>query len=580
MTENKDLLQIIDNLPLRSADDVDLKTFNAIKSPDYQGGKPIKDMRKFFHKQIILDDETIVNVETIKVPGFIGIADDGEIPDPDGKVVSATKDIVQFLDKYGLLICTYVYHKDCYGRVLDLRWTLSENEQDVLMETFIKNGGHHAGAIVPAMRDGKSFASLNEPDAYHEGLYGHPGFVAIPQALIFPDFITPEQARGYTDTIICWLALMNSFVEFSENDFNGGDPTTVCDRSTLTEFLKNCALAALGSTDAIDILNSAENKAYCAEFIYIGLNTPVFPFNKAGLTALLDGDEAKALDILKLQERQNSGRVNLLSKTSNNTQFKFFNIKMPVVPEDLPPLDVLMSQQGQTIDPNSIPFPPFQLSQVLRRAFRTLLPRQFDVNNAKIAQAEANLFGSLEPLILRQLGIELPQPQPQDGMQQRGEFQSPQPAPLDPRIEGVRGFIASVQEQIQQPYESYEDFSNAIDAVMLKADELTGGNNSKYFIPPRIYIDLGQQDDDKNLPSGWGFHLQTVGALIHRGAIRDNGTSSDTGISQGSVVKPIPEIPSHPIPEPTPQPSTHNPKGAVEDDGSQKQPFNTAAFNW
>lgn len=573
MTEDKDLLQVVDSLPLHSPDDVDLKIFNAIKSPDYQGGKAIKDMWRFFHKQIILDDETIVSVETIKVPGFIGIADASEISDPDNKIVSGSKDIIQFLDKYGLLICTYVYHKDCYGRIIDLRWQLGENEQDILMETFVKNGGHHAGAIVPAMRDEKSFASLNEPDNYHDGMYGHPGFVAIPQALIFPDFVTPQQARGYTDTIICWLALMNSFVEFSQNDFNGGDPTTVCDRLTLTEFLKNCALAALGSTDAIDFLNNPENMTYCAEFTYIGLNTPVFPFNKAGLTQLLGGDEAKALEILKLQERQNSGRANLLSKTSNNPQFKFFSIKMPIVPEDLPPLNVLMSQHGQTIDPNSIPFPPFQLSQVLRRSFRTLLPRQLDVNNVKIAQAEANLFGSLEPLILRQLGIELPA-QPQEGIEQ-------QPTPLDPRIEGVRGFIASVQEQILQPYESYEAFSNAIDAVIVKADELTGGNNTKYFVPPRIYIDLGQQDDDKNLPSGWGFHLQTVGALIHRGAIRDNGTSSDTRISKGSVVQPIPEIPSHPIPESTPQsPSTHNPKAAVEDEGSQKQPFNTAAFNW
>jgi hypothetical protein len=567
------------NLPLYSPDNVDLKTFNAIKSPDYQGGKPIKDMRRLFHKQIIVDDETIISVETIKVPGFIGIANYPDVLDPDGKSVSGTKDIVQFLDKYGLLICTYVYHKDCYGRVIDLRWTLAENEQEMLMETFIKNGGHHAGAIIPAVRGEKSFASLNEPDTYHDGLYGHPGFMAIPQALIFPDFVTPQQARGYTDSIICWLALMNSFVEFSQNDFNGGDPTTVCDRLTLTQFLKNCALAALGSTDAIDFLNNPENKAYCAEFIYIGLNTPVFPFNKAGLSALLDGDEAKAIELLRLQERQNSGRVNLLSKTSDNPEFTLFNIKMPLVPEDLPPLDVLISQQGQTIDPNSIPFPPFQLSQVLRRAFRTLLPRQVDVNNTKIAQAEANLFASLEPLILRQLEIELPQPQ--DGMQQ-GDFQQlPQPAaPIDPRVEGVRGFIATVQEQLLQPYESYEAFSDAVDAVMAKADELIGSSNTKYFVPPRIYIDLGQQDGDKNLPSGWGFQLQTVGALIHRGAIRDNGTSSSTETKDGDV-KPILEIPSQPILEPTPQPaSSRNPKAAIEDDSSQKQAFNTATFNW
>jgi hypothetical protein len=62
------------SLPLHSPDDVDLKIFNAIKSPDYNNGKPIKDIRRLFHKQVILDDETILSVETIKIPGYIGIA--------------------------------------------------------------------------------------------------------------------------------------------------------------------------------------------------------------------------------------------------------------------------------------------------------------------------------------------------------------------------------------------------------------------------------------------------------------------------------------------------------------------------
>ncbi len=123
-----------------------------------------------------------------------------------------------------------------------------------------------------------------------------------------------------------------------------------------------------------------------------------------------------------------------------------------------------------------------------------------------------------------------------------------------------------------QPYDSYEAFDNAIDAVMAKADELTGKDNIKYFVPPRIYIDLGQNDDDNNLPQGWGFYLKTVGALIYRGVIRGDAIAS---------TQPIPKIPSHPDSESTSQPpSSHNPKAAVEDEGSQKQPFNTAALNW
>ncbi len=559
------------SLPLHSPDDVELKIFNAIKSPDYNNGKPIKDIRRLFHKQVILDDETILSVETIKIPGYIGIANSESLIDPDNKQVSGHDDIVKFLDEYGLLVCTYVYHKDVYGKIIDLRWSWSESEQEELMEMIIKGGGHHAGAIAPGMRDNKkSYGSLNEPDSYHEGMFGHPGFVAVGQRLLFPEFVSKEQALGYTNSIVCWLGLMNSFVEFSENDYNGGDPLRVVDRASLKEFLKNCALAALGSTDAIDFLNSTENRTYCAEFIYVGLNTPVYPFNKAGLTLLLDGDEAKALEVLKLQNRQNNRKVNLLSKTSNNPEFKMFNIQMPLVPEDLPPLDVLMTQHGQAIDTSSIPFPPFTLSQVIRRATRTLLPRQTQVNDGLIAQAQANLFASLEPLILKQLGITLP---PSSGNMTNpgipeGEFPNPNlPQPeLDPKIVAVREFMAFVQNQIQQPHDSYEAFDAAIDVVMAKADEFLGTSNVMNFIPPRIYIDLGQNDGDNNLPQGWGFHLETVGALINRGAIRD------------AVV-----VPQQPQEEPSSNDGnggTDVPIAANPGDKSSKHPFQTAGFNW
>ncbi|MBF2065718.1 MAG: family 10 glycosylhydrolase [Calothrix sp. C42_A2020_038] len=39
------------------------------------------------------------------------------------------------------------------------------------------------------------------------------------------------------------------------------------------------------------------------------------------------------------------------------------------------------------------------------------------------------------------------------------------------------------------------------------------------MVPPRIYIDLGQQDGDNNLPQGWGFDLKTVGSLIYHFAL-------------------------------------------------------------
>ncbi|MGB6298510.1 MAG: hypothetical protein WBF90_20325 [Rivularia sp. (in: cyanobacteria)] len=526
-------------LPLHLAKDVDLGVFNSIQGPDHKEGKPVEDMKRLFNKQVIVDDETLLDIETIKVPGFIGIADEEIVINPQGETVSGHQDIVQFLEEYGLLVCTFQYNKDRYGKEIDLRRSpQSYSEISDLMEIFIKNEGHHSGVIVPAIREGEkpAFASFNEPDSYHRGLYGQSGFVAVAQNLVFPEFVTQQQQRGYTDSIICWMALMNPFVKFSQNDFNGGDPTRVIDRASLTEFLKNCALASLGDESAIAFLNDVGNKAYCAEFVHIGLNTPVYPFNLKGLTSLLN-DEGKAKEILAIQEKQNSRQENILSNRSTNPEFQAFNIQMPVVPQDLPSLNVLMANNGINIDSNSIPFPPFTLSQVLRRAFRTLLPRHKDVNNPKIIEAQVKLFGYLEPLIFKQLGLDKPLAEASS---------EAATAEREQKIKGVQEFIAFIKSQLQQNYDSYTQFDAVIDKIMQQADELVGANDAKYFIPPRIYVDLGQNDDDGNLPQGWGFKLNTLGALIDRAAIISTTASPQPPAPEPPEIPETPETPETP----------------------------------
>ncbi len=529
---NANYLPSNSDLPLHPPEDIDLELFNSIQGPDYKQGKPVEDMKRLFNKKVIVDNETSLDIETIKVPGFIGIADEEIITDRE-KTVSGHEDIVQFLEQYGLLVCTYQYNKDRYGKEIDLRRSpQSHSEINDLMEIFIKNEGHHSGAIVPAIREGgtQAFASFNEPDTYHNGLYGENGFIAVAQNLVFPKFVTQQQQRGYTDSIICWMALMNPFVKFSQNDFNGGDPTRVIDRASLQEFLKNCALASLGEESAIAFLNDAGNKAYCAEFVHISLNTPVYPFNIKGLSSLLN-DEGKAKKILAIQEKQNRRQENILSDRSRNPEFQAFNIQMPVVPQDLPPLDVLMAENGINIDEESIPFPPFTLSQVLRRAFRTLLPRHKDVNNPKIIEAQVKLFGYLEPLILKQLGLDNPY----------GGISEEATAERDEKIKAVQEFIALIKSQLQQNYNSYAELDIVVDKIMQQADELVGASEAKYFVPPRIYVDLGQDDEDGNLPQGWGFKLNTLGALIYRGAIKDIAVTP-----QPPTPEPPPEAPDTP----------------------------------
>lgn len=495
--QNKMVEQPQSKVPLRSPQDINLERFNRLVG-DWKG-KPVDDMKRLFIKQVILDDETTLDVETIKVPGFIGISDAFIVENPQGERVSGHQDVVDFLERDGLLICTYQWHKERYGIAVDTRRSL---DPETLIETLIKNEGHHASVLVPALRlrQGElvsSYAALNEPDGYHQGMYGADGYVAVAQRLCFSEGVSPEQARGYINTIICWMTLLNPFVQFPDH-YTGSDPTHITDRNALETFLQQGLLASLGDASAIAFFQNPANRCYCSEFIFVCLNTPLYPFNLSGLTELL-GDSEKAKQVLAIQTRQNARQTNPLSQKTNNPEFQAFNIPMPVVPADLPPLDSLLLQPKQTIDSQQLPFPPFSLSQVIRRAFHQLLPRhQGDaILQQKVAQAQARVFQLIEPALMQQLGLsQLPE--------------------SDAKVAAVRQFLSPIAQELDQ-LTSADIFEQKIDALLQKVDEmLIGIGDRNRFVPPRIYVDLGQNDGDEKLPKGWGLHLETVGALVAR----------------------------------------------------------------
>ncbi|MEB3213411.1 MAG: peptidoglycan-binding domain-containing protein [Leptolyngbyaceae bacterium] len=509
-------------ITLYSPEYIDVERFNALLGDAAElkwVGKPLTDITKLFVKEVILDDETTIYPETLKVPGFVGIADDETVTDAEGKSVSAHADVAQLLERDGLLVVTFQWDKERYGIPLDTRQPM---EKELFQEAFAKNEAHHAGALVPATRLGDndepipSFAAHNEPGNYHEGMYGDDGFVTAAQRLVFPDFVSREQARGYTDSIMCWMGLLNPFVKFP-NDYNGGDPTRVTDASTLRTFLKNGLLACLGDRTAVKFLNDTVNMTYCAEYIYVTLNTVLFPFNKPTLTDLLDGDAAKADQILAIQTAHNNRQPTiltqksedaefeaLLTRTPSNPQFDAFNIAMPVVPADLPPLNKVLEANNYYPPAGSLPLPPFLISQILRRAFRTILPRQqakSPSERQKIAQAQARLLRYLEAALVQQLGLE-------------------NAASTDPRIQAMKQFTDLVIQQVSRDFETYAEFDAVMDQLMAQADKmLIGAGDRTRFVPPRIYTDWGQQDGDTNLPKGWGFKLETVCAFTSRRVI-------------------------------------------------------------
>ena len=506
-------------IALYQPEDIDVERFNTLLGDAHELkwiGKPLSDINDLFIKQVILDDEVTEAIATLKVPGFIGVADAEQLPDPSGQQVSGHEHMAKILERDGLLICTFQWDKERYGQPYDTRQPLPE---ELFKEGFAKNEAHHAGAFVPAQRISDdnsltlSFAAHNEPGSYHEGMYGDEGFVTAAQRLVFPDFMTREQARGYTDSIICWMGFLNPFAKFP-SDYNGGDPTKVVDSQTLRTFLRNGLLAALGDRDAIAFLNDPLNMTYCAEYMYIALNTVLFPFNRLGLMDLL-GDAAQVEQILEIQTKHNNRQPTILTqagdpefeaalqRTPSNPQFDAYNISLPVVPETLPSLRQLMAENDRPVDPASLPFPCWTISQILRRAFHVLLPRHKTQYPQQMAAAQVRMLQYVGEALKQQLGLET--------------------GPVDSaKMQLVQQFMTVVVQQLSRTFDSDDAFDAVIDELMAKADAmLVGAGDRTRFVPPRIYTDLGQQDGDNNLPEGWGFKLETIGATISRRVIGD-----------------------------------------------------------
>lgn len=167
------------------SEQIDVPRFNVLFGDEaalHGVGQPVDNMSRLFVKRVILDDSTTLDVATIKVPGFIGIFDGLQVKDPAGNSVSGHADIARFLARDGLLLCTYQWHKERYGVPIDTR---QPPDPAVMMEAFLKNEEPHAGILVPAQRPDasgnqiESFASMNEPSHYHQGMFGEDGFVAV-----------------------------------------------------------------------------------------------------------------------------------------------------------------------------------------------------------------------------------------------------------------------------------------------------------------------------------------------------------------------------------------------------------------
>ena len=111
MLSDASLLDSQADMPLFPPESIDLQGFNTLHG-SWQGGN-VEDIKRLFVREITLDDETVLEVETIKVPGFIGISDDLELANTQGESVLGHADIAKFLARDGFLICTFQWHKKC-----------------------------------------------------------------------------------------------------------------------------------------------------------------------------------------------------------------------------------------------------------------------------------------------------------------------------------------------------------------------------------------------------------------------------------------------------------------------------------
>ncbi len=283
--------------------------------------------------------------------------------------------------------------------------------------------------------------TINNPQAYQNGLFGEPDYPMTFIRLKFPGGLKEEDRKGFIKNIKTWLLILNTFTVFPE-DYNGGDPLSALTHDEILEYGDHLLRGLCGYLDSINWLKKAENHLYCAELAYMALNLGLkYPLNSKYIPENLIEKICEEIQTKKFLDQ------------NENSYIKGVSIELSS--ESLEPI-------GEDI--NAIE--PFYMSDMIESFIKHTVPRFKNGEDCKKYQA-----------ILYEQSI--------------GALKSMAPDVFNSKMSHkIDNILAEITELLLAEYPSYESFRMALDKKLLTLNttvrEISG--KDKIYIPPHAFL--------------------------------------------------------------------------------------------
>jgi len=323
--------------------------------------------------------------------------------------------------------------------------------------------------------------TINNPQGYEEGLFGHADYPMIFVKPTFPATVAPAQAKHYIDNIRTWSVIANTFSVFP-GDYNGGDPLSCMTRDQVINFGKALVRALLGDEVARAWLKEPEQRLYCAELAFMVLNLGLyFPLNESQL-----GQDFVAVQ-RALVEKQ------FLIENDNP---HITSVDLTIAPSTLVSIDSICAISEAT-GPfwSGLAIMPFHSADIITQFIQRTIPRQ-KLGEAEGAKFQTLLLDQIRPMLSQFLSLETQE-----------------------EIVHFNSLVDRAKAVVEKAHDSYESFRTALEPVLRELATFSLENGMAY-IPPHCFLIRATDSITHQHSTGGLLGWEYVGHGIHQSILK------------------------------------------------------------
>jgi hypothetical protein len=301
------------------------------------------------------------------------------------------------------------------------------------------------------------------------------------QKFKFPPELTAAEVAAYKKNIVTMTAIANTFIPFTDNDFNGNDPLGIYNSEKVREAGEKLILATYGDPEAISWLSESRNTAYCAELVSAGINIgATVPLTRSTVEQLRQklaeqNGEDKYPDLYEVVSQRITSRE--VFQNNQNFNLQYANVGMVDESVDLQPINQRCPDADRS--GTGLAFMYYGFTDIVHGSIRDTYPRKKLDGLSNEALDAAKAYNAVVAQVQTAAFLKLAE-----------RYQQIAKLSLSDTIVFYTYVRDDVIPAINREYASEAEHDTAIAALIEKGKQFTptGPNGEGMFIPPDLYL--------------------------------------------------------------------------------------------